>query len=331
MRLFWLSIAIYLAASCQNSDFGRVTADSSFINGWADSRYVFSSKTIRVCFEDKGDFDAEFTGYRESIRANVVSDFSKTDITFVGWTSCESFTSIENGIRVSFVNGSKLGASVHGQSNLGTADGHSHFRRSFDGYVYAPTLTINSTKFRNYNSESPTKLSAKNSNMIIHEFGHALGMMHEHVRNAGCENYGEATYEDMLKSVPDSMKSETYVSTPDYDPTSIMDYCHIFDLARKGEFGGLSAGDISVINQLYGGIVDSGPASSGAFPDEGIIDSDVPERDDSPIVIEKEEAISGSSSVPESSVDTKPASPVGSSPEGEIIGAILGSIADLIK
>ena len=54
--------------------------------------------------------------YRESIRANVVRDFSKTDITFVGWASCESFTSIENGIRT-FVSGSKLGASVHGQSN----------------------------------------------------------------------------------------------------------------------------------------------------------------------------------------------------------------------
>ena len=93
------------------------------------------------------------------------------------------------------------------------------------------------------------------------------------------------------------MKSEIYVSTPDYDPTSITDYCHIFDLARKGEFGGLSAGDISVINQLYSGIVDTGPASSGAFPDKGIIESETPELDDSPIVIEKEEAVSSSSPV----------------------------------
>jgi hypothetical protein len=335
MRHMCLAITFFMLVACQGSEIEYTGKSGSSLKGWGDARYVFSSKTITVCFEDRGEFDSAFSSYRNSIRDTVNSEFALTDLSLVGWKSCDSFRSLEDGIRLSFVGQSKLLSGVHAQSNLGTADGHHHFRRSFDGFIYGPTMTINTKDFLTTNETGGVALSAQNANTIIHEFGHAVGMMHEHVRNAGCDNFGEPSYGAMMKSISDEMRSSIYISTPDYDPTSIMDYCHVFDLARKGEQGGLSKGDVTVINQLYGGTLAGPPARSSELPyadDAEPAEDKSLESGDGPIVT-KEEA-SGAATSTESPKTESPAtsgSSASSGSGGEIISAIVEGIVDLLR
>ena len=217
-----------------------------------DTRYIFSSGTITVCFEDLGSENVAMQASREAIKAHVTGQFNRSNVSLVGWKSCESFVDTEDGIRISFEGKSKFGSpSRYGQSNLGISNGHSHFAKNIDGYSFQPTLTINYDVWTYKNAAGSKNLHAQNANTLLHEFGHALGLMHEHIRSSKCPNYGQQSFEQLKARQGFTSWMETYTASEKYDPNSIMDYCNIFDSNKMAKTIPLSKYDIDILNKLY--------------------------------------------------------------------------------
>ena len=85
--------------------------------------------------------------------------------------------------------------------------------------------------------------------VVLHEFGHALGLLHEHQR------------EDASKECIDALKQhiEPWQDPPvggeiagPYDPKSIMNYCYINGLSGKPVVPRLSKLDRALLQSLYG-------------------------------------------------------------------------------
>ena len=217
-----------------------------------DTRYIFSSPVITVCFEELGAENVAMQSARESIKAHVTGQFNRSNVSLVGWKSCESFVDTEDGIRISFEGKNKFNSpSRYGQSNLGISNGHSHFAKNIDGYTFQPTLTINYDVWTYKNTPGSMRLHAQNANTLLHEFGHALGLMHEHIRSSKCPNYGQQSFEQLKARQGFASWMETYTASEKYDPNSIMDYCNIFDSNRMAKTIPLSKYDIDIINKLY--------------------------------------------------------------------------------
>ncbi len=72
----------------------------------------------------------------------------------------------------------------------------------------------------------------------VHEFGHALGLLHEHERSdgPGCQDFPRS-------ALPSQTRGVQFVGA--YDPDSIMNYCHSLSLKT------LSSGDIAGLAFLY--------------------------------------------------------------------------------
>lgn len=217
-----------------------------------DTRYIFSSPVITVCFEELGAENVAMQSARQAIKAHVTGQFNRSNVSLVGWKSCESFVDTEDGIRISFEGKNKFNSpSRYGQSNLGISNGHSHFAKNIDGYTFQPTLTINYDVWTYKNTPGSMNLHAQNANTLLHEFGHALGLMHEHIRSSKCPNYGQQSFEQLKARQGFASWMETYTASEKYDPNSIMDYCNIFDSNRMAKTIPLSKYDIDIINKLY--------------------------------------------------------------------------------
>lgn len=83
--------------------------------------------------------------------------------------------------------------------------------------------------------------------LVLHEFGHAMALWHEHERDDSSCDQGQAERED-----------RSHVKVGSYDRASVMNYCSTTDT--------LSAGDLAGLQRLYPGARGTAPTSGPTSP-----------------------------------------------------------------
>lgn len=151
-------------------------------------------RAIPVCFvTGNGTSSAELF-----VRQLVTGEYAKAGLGFVGWGSCTVHS--WPAIRVFLGRPWGVAAGWAGQSYMGMVSGPSLIQAFQPGDA---TLWVDATQL---------------DWAAVHEFGHALGMEHEHGRTDDRREC-PAAYDDGLPQGPDTR----YLTV--YDPQSVMSYC----------------------------------------------------------------------------------------------------------
>lgn len=236
------AVMILLGAFACGPNKSQTSDPSSVVstqNKWSNPR------SVPVCMINRSEVSDELFN---DVKDHVTKDYSsKVGIGLIGWEDCKASDRNARIIRVTFRRvhnwtGSKIaaggGLSMVGSSSYscGTScrGGTLRIDISQDGKYPAP-----GTWARNF-AVTQTRATA------VHEFGHAMGLLHEHERTdaPGCGDYV-----DKVRNTDRNV----YVGT--YDPNSIMNYCHNSSLIS------LSAGDVAGLRYLYPSL---GGSSNGA-------------------------------------------------------------------
>jgi hypothetical protein len=190
---------------------------------------------IPVCIVNRKEVSDELLN---DIKNHVSTDyFSKAGIGLVGWEECQLSEMNARVIRVTFNlvhnwKGSSIGAggglSMVGSApySCGTSCRGGTMRLDIGSEGIYPT---SGTWARDFVMKQ-TRATA------VHEFGHALGLLHEHERidAPGCEDFDR-----------NIQNTDRNVFVGEFDANSIMNYCHNRELTT------LSEGDVAGLKYLY--------------------------------------------------------------------------------
>ena len=221
----------------QNNDWELVTKRSSSVEGtsWMDLE-------VPVCWES---MQADYAEGRAWVEDAIENSWDKaTDIDFTGWQGCEEDS---RGIRIDV---REAGAQV---ADLG---------RNLDGLPNGMTLNFT---FQSWGVECGLTEGNREfciRSLAVHEFGHALGLAHEDLRN-------DAEVERNLCWAEAQGPGAAFYITS-YDPNSVMNYCS----PNWNNNGRLTALDIAGARMIYGPFNEDTPATVSADISMGFLGAD---------------------------------------------------------
>ena len=191
---------------------------------------------INVCFAEKGTeyHKAEFNGAKrdwkqkekELVQRVLEEEFTAatTGYTFVGFQDCRMSEKINVVIGVRAGLSLQSIAGVKGTATVGMIHKDITSYSDAQGAVLLSPMGISKTT-------------------IIHEFGHILGLMHEHDHPSS-----PTMQESACPYYQGSVETRRNIIYTDFDINSVMNYCYIF---VKGRGTGLSENDQQLILDIF--------------------------------------------------------------------------------
>lgn len=188
------------------------------MQGWGVPSKKWNPPVIQVCWENP---DPRHGNERQIVEAALTNSWeAESSVDFRGFQTC-----------------SPGAAGVH----VGVTDGIARTQGTgveVDRKAAGMLLNFNYATWHPECRQSEVRrLNCVRAN-AIHEFGHVIGLVHEHNRH---------DTPDDCEETPDRVQGEK-ILTP-WDPDSVMNYCN---RNRWLDGGKLSLGDVSSVQQMYG-------------------------------------------------------------------------------